>query len=90
MSSKSVIALLSLLRWGSYDPPVGLDIAIDRDACIGSGNCGFLAPGVFDLDDDSIAVVVDPDAAPETDVVTAAERCPGKAIAVRRDGTLLF
>ena len=67
-----------------------LDVEIDRDACIGSGNCGFLAPGVFDLDEDSIAVVFDPDAAPEAEIVTAAQRCPGKAIAVRRDGTSLL
>ncbi len=32
--------------------------AVDRDACMGSGNCLFWAPGVFDLDDDGIAVVV--------------------------------
>ena len=28
------------------------------DACMGSGNCVFWAPGVFDLDDDGMAVVV--------------------------------
>ena len=27
-----------------------LQISIDRDACMGSGNCSFWAPGVFDLD----------------------------------------
>ncbi len=33
-------------------------VVVDRDACMGSGNCAFWAPGVFDLDDDGIAVVV--------------------------------
>ena len=28
---------------------MALDIKIDRDACMGSGNCSFWAPGVFDL-----------------------------------------
>ncbi|MDQ1448653.1 MAG: 4Fe-4S single cluster domain, partial [Actinomycetota bacterium] len=28
---------------------MALDISIDRDACMGSGNCSFWAPGVFDL-----------------------------------------
>lgn len=63
---------------------MGLDVEIDRDVCMGSGNCVFTAQGVFDLDDDSIAVVVDPTAAPEADVLDAARRCPTHAITVRR------
>jgi ferredoxin len=43
---------------------VAIDIAIDRDTCMGSGNCSFWAPGVFDLDDEGIAIVLDPTAAP--------------------------
>jgi ferredoxin len=38
---------------------VGLEVDIDRDVCIGSGNCVYEAPGAFDLDDDTIAFVVD-------------------------------
>ena len=38
---------------------MALDITIDRELCMGSGNCSFWAPGVFDLDDDGIAVVLD-------------------------------
>ena len=33
----------------------GRDIRIDRDRCIGSGNCGFWAPATFDLDDEGLA-----------------------------------
>jgi ferredoxin len=62
---------------------MGLNIDIDRDVCIGSGNCGFEAPGVFTLDDDGIAVVVDASAAPEDKVMAAARKCPSKAISVR-------
>ncbi len=43
------------------------------------------APGVFDLDDDSVAFVVDPAAAPEEAVVAAAEKCPTHAITIRRE-----
>ena len=38
---------------------MALDISIDREKCMGSGNCSFWAPNVFDLDDDGIAVVID-------------------------------
>jgi ferredoxin len=61
---------------------VALDIKIDREACMGSGNCSFWAPGVFDLDDDGIAVVLDPTAAPDDKIVLAAQGCPTQAIAV--------
>jgi len=62
-------------------------IEIDREKCMGSGNCGFWAPGVFDLDDEGIAYVVDPTAAPEDKILLAAEGCPTQAITVHRDET---
>ncbi len=66
-----------------------LDIRINRDLCMGSGNCSFWAPGVFDLDDDGIAVVLDPAAQPDDKVVLAAQGCPTQAINVFRDGEKL-
>jgi ferredoxin len=63
---------------------MGIDVEIDRDLCMGSGNCLYEAPGVFDLDEDSVAFVVDPTASPEDNVVAAADRCPTNAITVRR------
>jgi ferredoxin len=84
----SLIGLLApSLR--TYHRAVGIEIDIDRDACMGSGNCVFAAPGVFELDDDSVARVVDPEASPEEAVVTAARQCPTHAITVRRDGVVL-
>ena len=62
---------------------MGLEVEIDRDACMGSGNCVFTAVGAFELDDDGIATVIDASAAPEEDVRAAAARCPAKAITVR-------
>ncbi len=68
---------------------MGREIDIDRDTCMGSGNCVFAAPGVFELDDDSVARVVDPEASPEEAVLTAARQCPTHAITVRRGGAAL-
>jgi ferredoxin len=65
---------------------VTLKIEINRDACMGSGNCGFWAPGVFDLDDDGIAVVLDAEAAREEQIVLAGQGCPTQAISITRDG----
>ncbi len=66
-----------------------LVVEIDRDVCMGSGNCLYWAPGVFDLDDDSIARVVDATAAAEEKILDAARRCPTHAISVRRGDTRL-
>jgi ferredoxin len=63
-------------------------IAADREVCIGSGNCVYLAPAVFDQDDDEGLVVlltpeVDPgDAGPVRDAVA---RCPSGALRVVPD-----
>jgi ferredoxin len=57
-------------------------VVIDRDKCMGSGNCAYWAPSVFDVADDMVAVVVgDPDAAADR-VELAAEHCPTNAITV--------
>jgi ferredoxin len=65
---------------------VALKIEIDREACMGSGNCSFWAPGVFDLDDDGVAIVIDPTAAPEDKIILAGQGCPTQAISITRDG----
>ena len=66
-----------------------LEIAIDREVCMGSGNCSFWAPGVFDLDDDGVAIVIDPDGASEDKIVLAAQGCPTQAISLVKDGQKL-
>ena len=63
-----------------------MEISIDREACMGSGNCSFWAPGVFDLDDEGIAYVVDQEAAPEEKIILAGQGCPTHAIAIVKDG----
>jgi len=67
-------------------PELGLEIQIDRDACIGSGNCCQAAPGVFALDLVGLAIVLDSTAEAEAKIVEAAEACPTKAISVLRNG----
>jgi ferredoxin len=61
---------------------VALEIKIDRESCMGSGNCSFWAPGVFDLDDDGIAIVLDAAGADDEKIVLAAQGCPTQAITV--------
>ena len=68
---------------------MGLEVEIDREVCMGSGNCVYEAPGAFALDDDSVASVVDPAGASEDEVIAAARKCPTRAITVRRDGVKL-
>jgi ferredoxin len=65
---------------------MGLEVEIDRDMCMGSGNCVYEAPGAFDLDEDSISFVVDVAGASEEQILEAARKCPSHAITVRRDG----
>lgn len=49
---------------------------------MGSGNCGFWAPGIFDLDDDGIAMVVGDPTGHEEEVRKAAAFCPTSAISL--------
>jgi ferredoxin len=62
-----------------------MHIAVDRDACCGSGNCTLTAPQVFDQDDeDGLVVLLDPDPPIEVQplVRRAAYQCPAAAITV--------
>lgn len=65
---------------------MALSIEINREVCMGSGNCSFWAPAVFDLDDDGIAIVTDAAGDTEDKIILAAQGCPTQAIAVVRDG----
>ena len=60
-----------------------LRVEIDRERCMGSGNCIYWAARVFDVGDDMVAVVIgDPDAHRDR-VTLAAEHCPTNAITLR-------
>jgi ferredoxin len=53
---------------------------IDREACMGSGNCLYWAPGLFDLDDAGVAIVTGELRDDEEHVRLAAKHCPTRAI----------
>jgi ferredoxin len=63
-----------------------LEIRIDAERCMGSGNCLFWAPETFDLGEAGHAVVLDPAATEEEKVRIAAQGCPVGAISLWRDG----
>lgn len=48
---------------------------------MGSGQCTFYAPQTFDLDDDSIAAVIDDHGDSEEKIQMAIDVCPTRAIA---------
>lgn len=55
-------------------------ITVDRDLCIGAAPCVTVAPGVFQLDDENKAYVVDPKGADDETILLAAQACPVQAI----------
>jgi ferredoxin len=59
----------------------GIRVTVDREACIGAQNCLFWAPGVFEIDDEGLAVVVgDVTSVPRDQLVAAVRECPTQAI----------
>ena len=68
---------------------MAVEIRIDREKCMGSGNCSFWAPSTFDLDDEGIATVTDPEGDSDEKIVLAAQGCPTQSISVWRDGEQL-
>ena len=62
-----------------------MKVRVDRDLCIGVGNCVAYAPTVFKLDDENKAVVLDPSSVDDETLLEAAESCPENAIIVEDD-----
>ena len=58
---------------------------VDRDLCIGVGNCVAYAPTVFTLDEENKAVVLDPSSVDDNTLLEAAESCPENAIIIEDD-----
>ncbi|MBL7259758.1 ferredoxin [Paractinoplanes lichenicola] len=60
-----------------------MKVALERDWCIGAGNCALTAPAVFDQDPDDAVVVLLDDSPPESErtaVEEAIARCPSAVI----------
>jgi ferredoxin len=60
-------------------------IVVDRDLCMGSGMCIVYAPGTFAHDDETKAVVVDPNGDPIESIRNAVQACPTSAITLTED-----
>lgn len=63
---------------------MSLEVRVDRERCMGSGNCAFRSPETFDLDDECIAVVVGDPAADAERVRHAVDECPTGALSITR------
>lgn len=57
-------------------------VEVDRDLCIGAAPCVVVAPGVFQLDEENKAVVIDQKGADDETIMLAAQACPVQAIRV--------
>ena len=66
----------------SDKPLVISKIVVDRDACIGAAPCVTVAPGVFQLDEDNKAYIVDENGADAETILLAAQSCPVQAIII--------
>ena len=62
-----------------------MTISIDRDVCIGSGMCVMYAGGTFGQDEQTKAVVTDPEGDPAETVRIAVEACPTGALRIIED-----
>ena len=62
-----------------------MKVKIDRDLCVGIGNCVAVAPTVFKLDSSNKATVMDITTVSEDKIMSAAESCPVNAVIVEDD-----
>jgi ferredoxin len=62
-------------------------ITVDREHCIGAGNCALISPAVFhQAPDDAVVVLLDESPPEDTRpaVQEAVDRCPAAVIALER------
>jgi ferredoxin len=62
-----------------------MKVKVDRELCIGVGNCVAIAPTVFKLDDENKAGVLAPGSVGRGTLMEAAESCPENAIIIEDD-----
>lgn len=57
-------------------------VEVIREKCIGAASCVAIAPKVFDLDEEQIAIILDPHGEDDQTKLLAAQSCPTAAIIV--------
>lgn len=62
-----------------------MKVRVDRDLCIGVGNCVAFAPTVFKLDQENKAVVLDPSSVDDDTLFESAKSCTEDAIILEDD-----
>ncbi|MEA2330090.1 MAG: 4Fe-4S single cluster domain [Thermoleophilaceae bacterium] len=55
-------------------------VRVERELCIGAGECVRIAPATFQLGEDDIAVVTDAAAATDEQLAEAERKCPAGAV----------
>ncbi len=60
----------------------GVRLCIDRSLCVGFGDCVEVAPEAFQLDEENIVILVDPDRVDRARLLEACDACPVDAITV--------
>jgi len=55
-------------------------VEVDRDTCTGCELCNGEAPDTFEMDDDGIAIVANPEGNTPEEILAAAESCPSESI----------
>ena len=55
-------------------------IYLDKKECTGCGLCSQIAPNVFQLNDEGVAEITDPEGASEDTIQQAIDECPVKCI----------
>ncbi|MDZ4862320.1 MAG: ferredoxin [Gemmatimonadota bacterium] len=61
-------------------------ISVNRELCASNAECVSLAPDVFELDDEDLCVVIDPEGAKDQRILDAARACPVDAITLIASG----
>ncbi len=62
-----------------------MKVRVDKELCIGIGNCVAVAPTVFELNEENKADVVNSNSVDDNTILEAAESCPQNAIIVEDD-----
>lgn len=59
-------------------------LSVDRDECVGSGHCIFAAPDIFELDEEGLVVLLQPEPATDREEAAGAavRGCPASAIRI--------